>query len=53
MQRNIQKKSYYNDEDPQDSRCPICGANLIYDTHTRDCPIRTVDFSDEEFNYEY
>ena len=35
MQRNIQRKSYYNNEDPQD------------------CPIHTVDFADEEFNYEY
>lgn len=56
MRRNIQKTSYYNEEDPQDSRCPLCGANIVFDSHTRDCPIRTVDCAirvDEEFNYEY
>ena len=54
MQRNIQ--SWEPSNDPQDNRCPWCGANLIYDTHAWDCPIKSIGCGiekDEEDKYEY
>ena len=56
MQRNIRKITYYNEHSEQDKRCPLCGANLIYTAHAKDCPIRTIDCvvrEDEESDYEY
>lgn len=37
MQRSTQTKS--SNSDTTGTRCPLCGANLIYDAHTRDCPV--------------
>ena len=50
MQRSTQTKS--SNSNTTGTRCPLCGASVIYDAHTRDCPVFEVSMKPDLEGYD-